>query len=892
MKKINLAKVIFNQQVKNIYQTAKKAAIKGSKGVMGAEHILLAIIIQKNSSSFDVLDKFGLTQDFMIQKIKEYWAFLKPKVNYGEILFTPSAMRIWSNDYSFCFDTLNQDAIYLSDILIMILNEEDSNVTHIFKAAKIDRMEVLEDLLIKKSIGKKAYSKWRKKNPLDPLDLDYSTRIEIKSRPLNYPKIFVERKNGILSKYSTDLTDLARKGKIDPLLGRKNEIDHLTQILLRRRKNNAILIGEPGVGKTAIAEGLALRIASSQITDLLLKKKIILLNLTSLMAGTQYRGDLEERVKMIIDEVKYDPNIILFIDEIHTIVNTSDTEGSGDIAQLLKPVLARGDFQCIGATTNEEYDKYFKKDPALARRFQIVKIPEPTVKETIGILYGLRKTYEQYHDLSITDSALVSASELSFQFIKDRFLPDKAIDLIDEASAGFRIFNVKVRPSIRQLVSYRKNLRKVLYSAVINEHYGKAKGINRAIIEINNSINETLIFDETPEKLYFVNPVVTVDDISKIVSRWSGIPVDKISNVESQQLLNLEETLHTRIIGQKVAVKAIAKAIIRSRVGLKSDTRPIASFIFAGPTGVGKTELAKALSFFVFGSESAMVRLDMSEYMESFSISKLIGSPPGYVGYSEGGILTSQVKKNPYTVVLFDEIEKGHLDIFNILLQILEDGRLTDSQSCLIDFTNTLIILTSNIGASAIEKIQKNFVPKKFAWLYIQDPETDPLYLEMAKAVKEELKEKFRPEFLNRLDDIIIFQPLTQDDIRKITDIMVGQIIKRIEESFNIYLLVEKQVKDKLAIEGFDPIYGARPLRRAITKFFEDELTVVLLKENYPKGTILKVLINSKNRIIFEYGGLKEIETNTLKNILKQATQDQINKSKNPYINKNINKKF
>jgi ATP-dependent Clp protease ATP-binding subunit ClpC len=688
-----------------------------------------------------------------------------------------------------------------------------------------------------------------------------------------------------LEKYSTNLSAMGRNGKLDPVLGRIEEIENLMQILVRRRKNNAILIGEPGVGKTAVVEGLALRILEGQTSTALQNKEIITLEISSVLAGTKYRGEFEERLNDIINEVKADPNIILFIDEIHTLIGAGSAEGSNDASQLLKPALARGDFQCIGATTTDEYTKYFKKDAALERRFQIVKVPEPSINDSILILNGIRRYYEEYHGVEIADDAIVAAVNLSSQFIADRFLPDKAIDLIDEACANLKVFTLKKNKEIDNLSDELKIIEIHKENALAQHDYEKAEILHKYQVKKKTFLNAVI---ELGKKNNTYNEVcVEPEDIAKIVSIWSGVPVNKVSTFESESLLNLEETLHTRVIGQNMAVNAIAKAIRRSRVGLKNPTRPIGSFIFAGPTGVGKTELAKALAFFIFGSENAMVRLDMSEYMERFNLSKLIGSPPGYVGYNEGGLLTEEVKKKPYTIVLFDEIEKAHFDIFNILLQILEDGRLTDSQSRLVDFKNTLIILTSNIGAKAIQKIQKESGPR--IYIKLKDDEIDPVYEKMCLAVREELKEKFRPEFLNRLDDIIIFEPLTEYNIAEIAIIMIDKLSRRTEQKMGLYLEIEKEVTDKLVKEGFDPTYGARPLRRAITNLFEDELANVFLNKNYPKGTILSVKLDDNKKIIFEHIGHHDIKDLKIIDIIRNTVLNELSNPDDPNNIEKIN---
>jgi ATP-dependent Clp protease ATP-binding subunit ClpC len=847
----------------NCLLNSKELAKIYGPGIINSDHILLSILLDNKNHGYRILDQLGLTSDFIKDKmIRQYASW---KTFDTDLIYTPSALRVIYSSFDYA-EKYKQENVTILDLLLAMLDETDNNISVIFSSAKIDLKRLKSAIIIQKGIEKELYRN----------EMSLSNNIEEKDYE-NYSS------EGILKDFSINLNSMARDGKLDPVMGRKNEINRLVQILIRRRKNNALLIGEPGVGKTAILEGLALLIASGDVIDSLLSKEIVVLELSSVTAGTMYRGDFEERLKNIIDEVKSNPNIILFIDEIHTIVGTGGSEGSTDAAQLLKPVLARGQFQCIGATTISEYEKFFKKDAALDRRFQIVNIPEPTVKETIVLLNGLRNTYEAHHLISISDDALNAAAELSAQFIKDRFLPDKAIDLIDEACANLRIFEVPVPISLEYLIVHLKKLSRIKQQAILIQNYKQAHLLKLREDDLKNLIKLSLTESKMLDTINFLNMSVEVNNISKIVSNWSGIPIDQISSVEALKLAHIEDTLHKRVIGQNVAVNAIGRAIRRSRLGLSSSTRPIASFIFAGPTGVGKTELAKALAFFIFGSEDSMIRLDMSEYMESFNISKLIGSPPGYIGFSEGGILTEAVRKKPYAIVLFDELEKAHPDIFNILLQILDDGRLTDSQGKVIDFTNTLIILTSNVGSEEIRKIQKKFVPKEFDYMYDKPAETDPLYILMSNAVKAEFKKQFRPEFLNRLDDIIVFQALTQDNISSITTIMINAICKRILLNNKIRLIVDKAVYDKLAKDGFDPEYGARPLRRAIANLFEDELANVLLKDNHPKGTILKVMLDSNNKIIFLPRGFEAIKTDKLDDILKIAKENEITKSQNPY---------
>ncbi len=639
-------------------------------------------------------------------------------------------------------------------------------------------------------------------------------------------------KTPTLDEFGSNLTQMAHDGKLDPVVGRAKEIERVIQILGRRTKNNPVLIGEPGVGKTALAEGLAQRIANQDIPDILEDKRVVTLDIGLLVAGTKYRGEFEERLKKIMDEIRQAGNVILVIDEVHTLIGAGAAEGAIDAANILKPALARGELQCIGATTLDEYRKHIERDAALERRFQPVMVGEPSVDETIEILYGLRERYEQHHKLKITDDALVAAAKLADRYIADRFLPDKAIDLMDEAGSRVRLLNSQLPAAAKEL---DKELRKVLKEkdeAVRSQNFETAGTLKDREIEIKaeiktiaqNKKNNAATGDE-------VAPEVTEEDIAQIVASWTGVPVSKLTETESTKLLNMEETLHQRLIGQEEAVRAVSRAIRRARVGLKNPNRPIASFIFSGPTGVGKTELTKALATYFFGAEEAMIRLDMSEYMERHTVSKLIGSPPGYVGYSEGGQLTEAVRRRPYTVVLFDEIEKAHPDIFNMLLQILEDGRLTDAKGRTVDFKNTLIILTSNIGSKVIEKGGGGL------GFEFSDNKTEATYNRIRSLVNEELKNYFRPEFLNRLDEIIVFQQLTKPEVKEIADIMLKDLFGRLTEQ-GIQLEVTDRFKDRLIEEGYNPAYGARPLRRAIMRLLEDILAEEMLTGRLKDGSV------------------------------------------------------
>lgn len=651
-------------------------------------------------------------------------------------------------------------------------------------------------------------------------------------------------KTPTLEEFGANLTQMASEGKLDPVVGRAKEIERVIQILGRRTKNNPVLIGEPGVGKTAIAEGLAQRITNKDIPDILEEKKVVALDIGLLVAGTKYRGEFEERLKKIMDEIRSASNIVLVIDEVHTLIGAGAAEGAIDAANILKPALARGELQCIGATTLEEYRKHIEKDSALERRFQPVMVGEPNIEETIEILHGLRERYEQHHKLKITDEALAAAAKFSDQYIADRFLPDKAIDLIDEAGSRVRLLNSQLPPAAREL---DKELRETLKSkdeAVRSQDFEKAGQLRDREMEIKAQIAAIAQSkkDENTEETEKSAPAVTEEDIAQIVASWTGIPVNKLTKSESEKLLHMEKTLHSRIIGQDEAVIAVSKAIRRARVGLKNPNRPIASFVFSGPTGVGKTELTKALASYFFGSEEAMVRLDMSEFMERHTVSKLIGSPPGYVGYNEGGQLTESVRRRPYTVVLFDEIEKAHPEVFNLLLQILEDGRLTDSKGRTIDFKNTLLIMTSNIGSKVIEKGGGGL------GFELGEDAVDSQYSRIRNLVNEELKQYFRPEFLNRIDEIIVFRQLTKDEVGEIADIMLKEVFERIKEQ-GIQLEVTDRFKNRLIEEGYSPSYGARPLRRAVMRLLEDSLAEEVLSGRIQEGSSAVVDIDEDNQV-------------------------------------------
>jgi ATP-dependent Clp protease ATP-binding subunit ClpC len=638
-------------------------------------------------------------------------------------------------------------------------------------------------------------------------------------------------KTPTLDEFGVNLTQLAADSKLDPVVGRQKEVERVIQILGRRTKNNPVLIGEPGVGKTAIAEGLAQRIANEDVPDILEDKRVVTLDVGLLVAGTKYRGEFEERLKKIMDEIRQAGNVILVIDEVHTLIGAGAAEGAIDAANILKPALARGELQCIGATTLDEYRKHIERDAALERRFQPVMVGEPTVEETIEILHGLRERYEQHHKLHISDAALEAAAKLADRYIADRFLPDKAIDLIDEAGSRVRLLKYQRSPEEKAMDEKLRQVQKDKDEAVRNQDFDKAGQLRDEEMEVKeqlkalgNNRKALAAAEEGPL------PIVTEEDIAHIVASWTGVPVNKLTESESEKLMHMEDTLHTRLIGQDEAVKAVSRAIRRARVGLKNPNRPIASFIFSGPTGVGKTELTKALAAYFFGSEDAMVRLDMSEFMERHTVSKLVGSPPGYVGYNEGGQLTEAVRRRPYTVILFDEIEKAHPDVFNMMLQILEDGRLTDSKGRTVDFKNTLIIMTSNIGSKVIEKGGGGL-----GFDFGSENAAESQYNRIRSLVNEELKQYFRPEFLNRLDEIIVFRQLLREEVQQIAEILLKEVFQRLTDK-GITLDVTQAFKARLLDEGYNPSYGARPLRRAIMRLLEDSLAEEILSGRLGDG--------------------------------------------------------
>ena len=809
----------FTEKAIKVVMLSQEESRRLGHNFVGTEQILLGLIGEGTGVAYKVLRSVNLT-------LKDARMEVERIIGRGsgfvavEIPFTPRAKRVLENSIEESRD-LGHGYIGTEHILLALLDEDDGVAWRLFDDLKIDVEKLRADVLM--AIG------------ADSSDLN-AVALVIGGEE--------DDREYSLEEYTTNITEQAKEGKLDPVVGRAKEIERVIQILVRRKKNNPVLIGEPGVGKTAVAEGLAQRIVQRDVPDILEDKEIVSLDIGLLLAGTKYRGEFEDRIKRIMEEVQTSTTIILVIDEIHNLIGAGAAEGAVDAANILKPALARGELQCIGATTIEEYRKHIEKDQALERRFQPVNVPEPSVDETIQILRGLRNRYERHHMLRISDGALVAAAKLGAQFIADRFLPDKSIDLIDEASARVRLSGCGLPKAAKDLDKELRELLQAKDIAIREQDFDEAGHCRDLEMEIRAQITALIQRQEGLNKNQAkYNPTVEEEDIAEIVAAWTGIPVSKVSKSETEKLLKMEEILHSRVIGQDKAVMAISRAIRRARVGLKNPNRPIASFIFSGPTGVGKTELTKALASYFFGSEDTMVRMDMSEYMERHNIAKLIGSPPGYVGFSEGGLLTEAVRRKPYTVVLFDEVEKAHPDVFNLLLQILEDGRLTDAQGRLVDFKNTLLILTSNIGSKVIEKGSQGGLGFETA-----ADANDSQYDRISSAVNEELKQYFRPEFLNRLDEIIVFSQLTKQNVREIADIMVSQLCDRVLKQ-GLNLEVTDAVKEKLTDEGYNPIYGARPLRRAIMHLLEDNLAGSFLNTEFKKGSNIIVNLDANGEV-------------------------------------------
>lgn len=795
---------------------AEKCAKQFHQGYVGTEHILVGLLREKTGVAARVLQDNGVMESDVVELIRDFVApdsLTKIKERSG---YSKRALEVLEESRMLA-EKYHSDLIGTEHILMGIIKEGENVAARLLNTLGISLQKIYVDILVAMgedgSLVKEDFSK---KNPR-------------------------KKENSILKQYSRDLTQLARDGKLDPVIGRDLEIKRVIQILSRRTKNNPCLVGEPGVGKTAIVEGLAERIVAGEVPDTVKDKKVLTLDLSGMVAGSKYRGEFEERVKKVIREVMEDGNILLFLDELHTLIGAGGAEGAIDASNILKPSLARGEIQLIGATTISEYRKYIEKDAALERRFQPVTVEEPTVEEAIAIVKGIREKYETHHGVTITDEAIKAAVTMSGRYINDRNLPDKAIDLIDEAASAMRLNSMGTSSKLKQLEKEIKELDVLLEEAFKAEEYAQAGTIKRKIDELNKKLKGLQAREKKAQirKDY----MVTENDIALIVSSWTKIPVAKLEEKESERLLKLESVLHKRVIGQKEAVKAVARAMRRGRVGLQDPKRPIGSFLFLGPTGVGKTELSKALAEAMFGNENALVRVDMSEYMEGHSVSKMIGSPPGYVGFDEGGQLSEKIRRNPYSVVLFDEIEKAHPDVFNILLQVLDDGHITDSKGRKVSFKNTIIIMTSNAGASRIVD------PKNLGFASKEDKEKD--YEKMKNSVMEEVKRAFKPEFINRIDEIIVFHQLMQEDMKDIMTLLSKDLINRCAKLLDIRLIITPAVKIAIVDKYMNLKMGARPLKRAIQSEIEDLLAEEILEQKVKNGDTVKVRYQDK-KIVFE----------------------------------------
>ena len=798
------------RQAERAVEYARDIAEELHHTYVGTEHLMLGLIRAVDGLASKVLLQNDVTEEQMLRLIQQL-------INDGNMMsgevadYTPRARRVLECS-SREAARLNHTQIGTEHLLIALLKEKDCIALRLLNTLGVSIQKIYSELLAAMGMNT-AMAK------------EYMAGKNGGSK----------EKNSALESYSMDLTRMAKEGKLDPVIGRDSEIRRVVQILSRRTKNNPCLIGEPGVGKTAVVEGLAARIAEGSVPDTIKDKRLMTLDLSGMVAGSKYRGEFEERIKRLIAEVKNDGQVLLFIDEIHTIIGAGGAEGALDASNILKPSLARGEIQVIGATTIEEYRKYIEKDAALERRFQPVMTNEPSEEESMDILRGLRPAYEAHHQVSISDEAVEAAVKMSVRYINDRFLPDKAIDLIDEASAKVKLSSMSLSGELQNLTKQMEALDEAKEAAIISGDLNRASEIGK---EQKLLSAEIASMQRSVERRNKKKVVVQERDIADVVSSWTKIPVKQLEEKESERLMRLEATLHRRVVGQDEAVTAVSRAIRRGRVGLKDPKRPIGSFLFLGPTGVGKTELSKALAEAMFGSENNIIRMDMSEYMEKHSVSKLIGSPPGYVGYDEGGQLSEKVRRNPYSILLFDEFEKAHPDVFNILLQVLDDGHITDSQGRRVDFKNTVIIMTSNAGASSI------IAPKKLGFLSGDDEKAD--YSRMKSAVMEEVKHIFKPEFLNRIDDIIVFHSLTQEHIRKIVGIMMNEISERALEQMGIGLHASEGVLRMLSEAGFDPVYGARPLRRAIQNKVEDLLAEEILSGKIHRGDEVRLTLNGK----------------------------------------------
>ena len=799
----------FTDDAQRVLSLAQEAALELGHDYVGTEHVLIGLTKVKNGVAAKALEELGLVTEDIFEAVEEHVGRGNKKAT--SIYMTPRVKHVLELAIQVA-NHMNHNYVGTEHILLGLLSDGSGVAVAILRAMNIRSNDVVE--AIRSILGSNKGSN-------------------------NGGQEGINSNNdlGELSDFATDLNESAKQGKIDPVIGRDTEIQRVIQILSRRTKNNPVLIGEPGVGKTAIAEGLAQRIVTGNVPEILRNKRIISLSIGSMLAGAKYRGEFEERLKKAIDEVQQHDDMIIFIDEIHTLVGAGATEGAMDAANILKPALARGEFQVIGATTLDEYKKYIEKDAALERRFQPVQVGEPNEEDALEILKGLRDRYEAFHKAKITDEALTAAVSLSSRYITDRFLPDKAIDVVDEAASKVRMKVFSAAPDVKALEDRLNTVKKEKEAAVTSQDFEKAAKLRDEEQSLLKEIGDkrSIAKEKSDQKL-----IVTEEDIAAVVAQWTGIPVAKIAEEESETLLHLEEELHKRVVGQDEAVTAVAKAVRRARAGLKDPKRPIGSFLFLGPTGVGKTELARALASSLFGDESAMIRLDMSEYMEKHTVSRLVGAPPGYVGYEEGGQLTDAVRRKPYSVILLDEVEKAHADFFNILLQVLDDGRLTDSQGRTVDFRNTVIIMTSNLGAKALHKNspELGFLAAKKSDFNV-DENKEIEFKEAKKSVMDAVKRHFRPEFLNRIDEMIVFHPLTEEDLKEIVTILMSDVTKRLKER-DLQLEISPEAMQLLVKEGSDFTMGARPLKRAIQRLIEDPVSDLILKGDAKEGKIIK----------------------------------------------------
>lgn len=798
----------FTKKAQDVLTRAQEAALKLGNKYVGTEHILLGLTLAQESVAAKALEGQNVTYHQVMEQIAA--AHRAEKTFFLPADFTPRAKRVVESSVREAV-RMNTGYVGTEHILVALIRESDNLAVKILVGLGVNLQRLYEDIML--MLGESEAQ------PAGTMGMNLQGEQEDKSN------------TETLDKFSRNLTDMAKQNKFDPIVGRDNEIDRIIQILSRRTKNNPCLVGDPGVGKTAIVEGLAQKIADGSIPDTLKKKKIVSLDLSAMVAGSKYRGEFEERMKKALDEVRADGNIILFVDEIHTIIGAGAAEGAIDASNILKPSLARGEIQLIGATTLEEYRKHIEKDAAFERRFQPVRVEEPEEKVAVEMLRALKDKYEMHHKVTISDEALESAVKLSSRYVADRFLPDKAIDLIDEAASRLRLRAYTAPVSVTELEKKLAEMEKEKEESIKTEEFEKAAEIKKQQGALRVQLKEAKQEWETAHG--GSDQIVTKEDVAEVVSRWTGIPVQSLREEESQRLLRLEDTLHKRVIGQQEAVKAVAKAVRRGRVGLKDPNRPIGSFLFLGPTGVGKTELSKALAEALFGDENAMIRIDMSEYMEKHSVSRMVGSPPGYVGYEEGGQLSEKVRRNPYSVILFDEIEKASPEVFNVLLQVLDDGHITDGQGRKVDFKNTVIIMTSNAGARSI------VAPKRLGFTSAETPEQS--YELMKKSVMDEVKNVFKPEFLNRIDDMIVFHALEKEDILEIVKLMTDTLAKRVQENMGISVSFTDKALEKIAEEGFDKAYGARPLRRAIQSKIEDAFAEEYLQGNFKAGEKVSV---------------------------------------------------